>query len=65
MKLHFKTVSLNLKNIIEIIGENDYFKDFNLCGRTALSLQIGYRISIDANFVSENEFDKDELIKIL
>ncbi|WP_187774804.1 nucleotidyl transferase AbiEii/AbiGii toxin family protein [Pedobacter sp. BS3] len=41
------------------------FNQFYLCGGTALALQLGHRISVDADFVSENNFDKDNLIKVL
>jgi len=40
-------------------------KDFFLVGGTALSLQIGHRISIDIDLFSEKEFDTSRLKKYL
>lgn len=60
--LNKNTVSENLLTIIKIICNDNYFNEFRLFGGTALSLQLGHRISIDADFICEKEFDKDELI---
>lgn len=38
------------------ISSNPHFADFYLAGGTALSLQLGHRISIDLDFFSESEF---------
>jgi predicted nucleotidyltransferase component of viral defense system len=60
--MHYNTISSQLKQIIETFSSNKKFSNFFLCGGTSLSLQIGHRISVDADFISEKEFDKDELI---
>jgi len=45
--------------------EDAELKDFFLVGGTALSLQIGHRISIDIDLFSEKEFDAPSLRKYL
>lgn len=60
--LYFNTVSEELLVIIKTICGDGYFNKFRLFGGTALSLQIGHRISIDADFICDSEFDSDELI---
>ena len=60
--LYTNTVSDELLSIIKTICKDNYFENFRLFGGTALALQIGHRISVDADFISENEFDNDELI---
>lgn len=62
MSLHYETISSELKEIIKTVSKNTYFDSFRLFGGTALSLQIGHRISTDADFVSEKSFDRDDLI---
>jgi predicted nucleotidyltransferase component of viral defense system len=67
--LHWQTISPELKEIILKISQNHAFHPFRLCGGTALSLQLGHRISVDADFVSASHFDKNfiagEVEKIL
>lgn len=58
--LYLDTVSPTLLKIIEVVSQEPLFKDFRLVGGTALSLQLGHRLSIDADFFSNAEFDKDE-----
>jgi hypothetical protein len=62
-KLYYNTVSADLRSVIETVSDSLYFKDFYLCGGTALALQIGHRISVDADFICEKDFEKDNLIK--
>jgi hypothetical protein len=45
--------------------QDDYLKDFILVGGTALSLQLGHRISIDLDFFSQRSFDEQLLSKYL
>jgi hypothetical protein len=40
---------------------DDVLKDFVLVGGTALSLQLGHRISVDIDLFSANTFDENEL----
>ncbi len=41
---------------------DELLKDFFLVGGTALSLQIGHRISIDLDFFNQSAFDENFLI---
>lgn len=47
-----------LKSLIDFPG----LKDFFLVGGTALSLQIGHRISVDIDLFSLNSFDDESLL---
>jgi predicted nucleotidyltransferase component of viral defense system len=60
--LNWQTISPELKEIILTISQNQAFNQFRLCGGTALSLQLGHRISVDADFVSASYFDKNSII---
>jgi Nucleotidyl transferase AbiEii toxin, Type IV TA system len=41
------------------------FQPFNLVGGTALSLQIGHRISIDLDLFSSHDFDNADILRAL
>jgi hypothetical protein len=43
--------------------QDNLLKDFFLVGGTALSLQIGHRISIDLDLFSVNSFDDSQLLE--
>ncbi len=60
--LNYQCVSPELLEIIKKISGNKYFSQFRLCGGTALALQVGHRISVDADFVSEKNFNTGDLI---
>lgn len=55
--LHLETVSPALLKIIRAVSSDPVFQDFRLVGGTALSLILGHRISVDADFFSEKPFD--------
>lgn len=59
--LHWETTSTQLKEIVQTISSNPAFTLFRLGGGTALSLQLGHRVSVDADFVTEATFDVDQL----
>ena len=63
--LFFETISNELFDIINRICKDSFFNQFRLFGGTALSLQIGHRISEDADFISEKEINNEELINHL
>lgn len=48
--LHLETVSPALLKIIKAVSDEPMFQDFRLVGGTALSLQLGHRTSVDAEF---------------
>jgi hypothetical protein len=56
--LHLNTVSITLLEIIQRVSQKEEFSPFRLVGGTALSLYLGHRISIDADFFTEKPFDK-------
>ncbi len=59
--LHFDTVSVTLLEIIRRISGQPELSAFRLVGGTALSLYLGHRISIDADFFTDRAFDKKEV----
>jgi hypothetical protein len=60
--LHKETVNRNTLELIRRLQSDPVFQQFILVGGTALSLQIGHRISIDIDFFTREEFD---VLKIL
>lgn len=58
--LYLETVSPTLLKIIRSVSSDPIFQDFRLVGGTALSLFLGHRVSVDADFFSEKAFDKRE-----
>jgi hypothetical protein len=63
--LHKETVDRNTLELIEKFQSDTMLQDFVLVGGTALSLQIGHRLSIDIDFFSKEEFDPQELLEHL
>ncbi len=63
--LHFETVSPTLLTIIRAVSGHPFFADFRLVGGTSLSLQLGHRMSIDADFFSNDPFEKEAAQQIL
>jgi predicted nucleotidyltransferase component of viral defense system len=55
--LHFETVSPTLLKIIRAVSSDPAFEEFRLVGGTALSLYLGHRQSVDADFFSNDTFD--------
>lgn len=67
-KLHWNTVSPLLKSILLQLMNCDLFEQFRLVGGTALSLQIGHRLSIDIDLFSDAPYgslDFDSIDKYL
>lgn len=56
--LHLDTVSSTLLNIIRTVSGREELTGFRLVGGTALSLYLGHRISVDADFFTDRGFDK-------
>ena len=63
--LHLNTVSPELKNLLLEVNANEKFSSFRLGGGTALALQLGHRISVDADYISESTIDKTEFAQII
>ncbi len=56
-KLYWNTVNPLLKSILLQIMNCDLFKDFRLVGGTALSLQLGHRLSVDIDLFNDANYD--------
>jgi len=56
MKLHYETVSKQLLIYLQKLMAHEVFNDFVLVGGTALSLQLGHRISVDIDLFTANDY---------
>ena len=66
MDLHYKTVKPELLELIKRICADPFFNGYRLVGGTSLSLQIGHRSSVDADFFSDgNGQPVPELLKYI
>ncbi len=63
--LHQETVGAATLELIKRLQADLLLRDFVLVGETALSLQIGHRISVDIDFFSRNNFDNQKLLEYL
>lgn len=63
--LRKETVTNPTLELLKELMNDDYLKDFFLVGGTALSLQIGHRISIDIDLFSQNSFDENAMLNYL
>lgn len=59
--MHLEALNNKGKEIFPCLKE---FKKFYLAGGTALSLQIGHRISVDFDFFCKNDISKDLMQKV-
>ncbi|MGA9212635.1 nucleotidyl transferase AbiEii/AbiGii toxin family protein [Kaistella sp.] len=62
--LYYNTVNDVLKNSLQILMESDVFENFRLVGGTALSLQLGHRISVDIDLFSDLQYGSIDFEKI-
>lgn len=58
MKLKTSGISKYLMETLKTLQEYPLFDDYNLVGGTALSLQLGHRISIDIDLFTEKDMDR-------
>jgi predicted nucleotidyltransferase component of viral defense system len=56
-KLYWNTVTPLLKSILLQLMRSELFKQFRLVGGTALSLQIGHRLSVDIDLFTDAAYD--------
>ena len=56
MKLYYNTVSPTLLSVLRKLMQNDAFDQFRLVGGTALSLQLGHRISVDIDLFTDMNY---------
>ena len=58
----FKTgISASAEQSLAILRDFDWLKPFYLAGGTALSLQLGHRLSFDLDFFTPEEFDSQKI----
>lgn len=60
--LRKETVNTATLELLKKLMDDEILKDFFLVGGTALSLQIGHRISIDIDLFSTTSFDEDKIL---
>lgn len=63
--LHKEAVSQGTLELIQSLQSVEMLRSFTLVGGTALSLQIGHRISIDIDLFTRDEFDELSLLEYL
>ncbi|MDX9905888.1 MAG: nucleotidyl transferase AbiEii/AbiGii toxin family protein [Bacteroidales bacterium] len=56
-KLYYNTTTPLLLEILKALMVSDEFRPFRLVGGTALSLQLGHRISIDIDLFTDTDYD--------
>jgi len=54
-KLFWNTITDDMRLVLNEFSQSDIAKSFYLAGGTALSLQIGHRLSVDLDYFSPNE----------
>ncbi len=64
MKLYYNTVSPTLLSVLTKLMQNEVFHQFRLVGGTALSLQLGHRISVDIDLFTDMDYGTMDLSAI-
>ncbi|MDD5150189.1 MAG: nucleotidyl transferase AbiEii/AbiGii toxin family protein [Flavobacterium sp.] len=62
--LHWNTVSPLLKEILIDLMQEEIFSSFRLVGGTALSLQIGHRMSVDIDLFTDADYGSIDFDRI-
>lgn len=63
--LQLKTIHKNTYDLLKELSTRKELNSFALAGGTALALLLGHRISIDLDFLTENEFESFALFEQL
>jgi predicted nucleotidyltransferase component of viral defense system len=63
--LYFETVESDTLALLKELMSIESLKQFNLVGGTALSLQLGHRISVDLDLFSHDNFENENIIETL
>ena len=63
--MHKNGITPELWDTLYIIQNDPLFKSFYLVGGTALSLQIGHRLSLDIDLFTNDDFDKPAIIQFM
>jgi hypothetical protein len=64
IKLYWNTVSSALRNALITLMSREELSQFRLVGGTALSLQIGHRISVDIDLFTDAPYESVDFAKI-
>lgn len=54
--LHLETVQPGTLGLLKLLMQDDYLKDFNLVGGTALALHLGHRMSDDIDLFTSSQY---------
>ena len=65
MKLHYETISDEMKKVIMLLMNIELFNSFRLVGVTGLSLHLGHRTSVDVGFFAGGGFNTKTIVGIL
>ena len=63
--LQEKSVKESLWHLLKELQNSETFDNYFLVGGTALSLQLGHRISDDIDLFTQNDINKDEIFDFL
>jgi hypothetical protein len=63
--LQTQSVGKSLWNLLRDLQKNEIFMNYFLVGGTALSLQLGHRMSNDIDLFTRNDINKDEIFDFL
>jgi len=63
-ELYVNTVSNNLFNVLNQLMQMEEFNQFRLVGGTALSLQLGHRISVDIDLFTDADYGSIDFVYI-
>lgn len=66
--IHWQTVNELLRETLLLLMESEEFDSFRLVGGTALSLQLGHRISVDIDLFTDEDYgsiDFDQIERFL
>jgi hypothetical protein len=63
--LYKETVETTTLELLASLQQEEILKDFFLVGGTALSLQIGHRISVDLDLFTQKPFDTENVLTVL
>ena len=61
MQLYGQTITPQMRDVMQTIGQSDLVPRFYLAGGTALALQLGHRRSVDLDFFSETDEVRHEM----
>jgi hypothetical protein len=63
--LQIHTIARPLLKLLKDLQQESIFKDYFLVGGTALSLQLGHRMSEDIDLFTNGDFNKEEIFNFL